>query len=417
MYQYLQLMGRLGLLLLLGWACSPPTPSTPTAATGRWRFVLQLGPEVELPFMAELSRQGEGYGLVIQNADERLPVDTVLRHGDSLYIRLAVFDSEFQGKMVDSTHLAGVWRDYSRGEDYAIPFTASRTDGPRFSPQKGAAASLAARYQATFSPGTEDSYPAVGSFTQTGAQVSGSFLTETGDYRYLEGVVAGQQLRLSAFDGSHAFLFVGDIAGDSLQGTFYSGTHWREPWAAVADPQAALRDPETLTYLAPGYDALAFRFANADGEDVALSDPRYQGKVVIVQLLGSWCPNCMDETRLFAQWYDRYHEQGLEIIGLAFERAKEPAQAWRSLDRMQAALDVHYDILLASTSPSKADASAALPMLNQVMSFPTSIYLDRQGRVRKIHTGFYGPGTGAPYLRFVEQYEGLLETLLAEPEE
>lgn len=402
---------------LLAWLMScahEPAATAPSLAAGRWRFVLQLAPEVALPFIAELTQQGAGYGLTIHNAEERLPVDTVLLRGDSVRIRLAVFDSEFRGTWLDSTHLQGHWHDYSRGADYAIPFTATRSEAPRLASQ-GTSAQLASRYAATFSPGTEAAYPAVGTFAQQQAQVTGTFLTETGDYRYLDGAVDGDTLRLSAFDGSHAFLFTAAVAGDSLRdGVFYSGNHWREPWGAVADPDAALRDPDALTYLKPGYDSLAFAFPNQAGERVALSDPRFQDKVVIVQLLGSWCPNCMDETRLFAHWYDRYHAQGLEIIGLAFERAGDSATAWRSLARMRDALEVHYPILLAANSPKKTDAAAALPMLNHVMSFPTSIYLDRDGQVRKVHTGFYGPGTGAPYLRFVEQYEAFLQELLAE---
>lgn len=402
-------------LLWLG-ACEfeKKAATEPALVTGRWRFVLDLGEGRELPFMAQVDTSGYGYRMVIRNAAERLAADTVLISGDSLRIQMAVFDSELVGELQSASTLQGEFRDHSRPGDYRIPFRAERSDAPRFEGSP-AQVDLAPRYAVMFFPASDEAYPAVGDFAQQGESVTGTFLTETGDYRYLDGRLSGDTLKLSAFDGSHAFLFMGQVEGDSiLWGKFYSGNHWQEPWIASVNPDAALRNPDELTYLADGYESLDISFPNAEGEMVSLSDPRYEGQVVIVQLLGSWCSNCMDETRLFADWYRRYRDQGLEIIGLAFERAGDSTTAWRNLHRMQAALGVEYEVLLAANSPRKVDAAAALPMLNHVMSFPTSIYLDRQGRVRRIHTGFYGPGTGAPYLRFVEQYQAFLEELLSE---
>jgi thiol-disulfide isomerase/thioredoxin len=413
MISVIKTLGLMLLSLLLLGACESEQQAAMELATGRWRFVLELGEGRALPFTAQVEKAGKGYRLVIRNAAERLAADTLLIWGDSLRIQLAVFDSELVGELQSATTLRGEFRDHARPGDYRLPFRAERSDAPRFAGIP-AQADLAPRYAVTFSPATDEAYPAVGTFVQQGESVTGTFLTETGDYRYLAGRLSGDTLKLSAFDGSHAFLLVGQVQGDSIQGDFFSGNHWQEPWIAGADAQAQLRDPDSLTYLKDGYQTLAFSFPNAQGEKVSLDDPRYQGKVVIVQLLGSWCPNCMDETRLLADWYQRYRAQGLEIIGLAFERAADSATAWRNLQRMQRALDVEYELLLAANSPRKVDAAAALPMLNHVMSFPTSIYLDRQGRVRRIHTGFYGPGTGAPYLRFVEQYEAFLVEMLSQ---
>lgn len=403
----------LTLLGLLG-SCASDQNTAPSLTTGRWRFVLELKPGVELPFIAEVGGEAGAYTMLIYNAEERLPVEEIRQQGDSVFIQAAVFDSEFKGKLQANGQLTGLWYDYSRGPDYRIPFTATPGEAPRFRQDKKLAPiQLAPRYAMGFSVGTPDAFPAIGVFEQ-GKQgyLTGTILTETGDYRYLDGLVRQKQVHLSAFDGSHAYLFTGEAHGDTLRGTFYSGSHWEEPWMAVPSETAQLRDPDELTYLKEGYDAIEFSFPNPEGEMVSLSDERYDDKVVIVQLLGSWCPNCMDETRLFADWHEQYHEEGLEIIGLAFERAKEPEQAWENIARMKESLGVNYEILLAANSSSKSVASDALPMLNQVMSFPTSIYIDRQGRIRKIHTGFYGPGTGAPYERFVEQYSDFIQKML-----
>ena len=247
-----------------------------------------------------------------------------------------------------------------------------------------------------------------------GQQVQGTFLTETGDYRFLEGVVDGSTLKLSCFDGEHAFLFIADLSGgDSLSGTFWSGNHWEEPWWAVTDPEAELRDPTELTYLRKGFENFSFSFPDLNGDPVSLNDERYQGKVVIVQIMGSWCPNCLDETKLYKKWYDRYQEQGLEIIGLAFERSQgDMALARQNVQRLKDKLGLEYKILIAAADHDKDAADKALPMLNHVLSYPTSIFIDREGQVRKIHTGFNGPGTGVYYSRFVEEYEAFLEKLL-----
>ncbi len=408
----------IGLLTTFAVACgAPQDPSNevPSIDTGLWRFELSLQEGIILPFIAEIGQVGEAYSMSIHNAEERLSVASFQQEGDSIFIQMAVFQSEFRAKIDDQGHLVGKWYDRSRGPDYAIDFVAQpQQDGKRFPSSEQPGMPLAPKYAMGFSIGTADAYPAIGMFKEAEDALTGTILTETGDYRYLEGHRSKDGFELSAFDGSHAFLFVGTHHGDTLKGTFYSGSHWEEPFMAIPSEEVTLRDPDALTYLKEGYQSLDFSFPDADGKQVSLSDQRFQGKVVIVQILGSWCPNCMDETRLFAQWYDQYHKQGLEIVGLAFERIGDEAKAWASIERMKQNLGVHYPVLLASTSNSKAGASEALPMLNKVMSYPTSIYLDQKGRIRKIHTGFYGPGTGAPYQRFVEQYGDFIEGLLSE---
>ena len=391
--------------LLLAACASPSAPLPP----GPWQGQLHLRPGVALPFdfVVDSGR------LVLLNGAERLAGDSLRYAGDSVFARLGVFDSEIRARRGPDGGLQGHWYDYNRPRGYRIPFDA-RPGALAPAPPSGAA--LPARWATTFSPAGPGTYPAVGLFSPTETGLSGTFLTETGDYRYLQGRYTADSLWLTTFDGSHAFYFAARRIGpDSLRGVFYSGIHWEEPWVATADPTAALRDPDSLTFLKPGYTGLAFTFPDEQGQPVSLSDPRFAGKVVIVQLMGTWCPNCMDETRLLARWHRRYQAQGLEIIGLAFENGGDPALAWSRIDRVRQQLQVGYPILLAATEVAKETAAQRLPMLNHVMSYPTTIYLDRQGQIQRIHTGFSGPGTGAAYDRFVQQYEALIEGWLAAP--
>jgi peroxiredoxin len=390
----------IGLLASFFLSCQQAPPA-PTPQHGIWRGVLDLGP-ASLPFNFELTKEGDSYSLTVINDSERLAAESVTLRNDSLIISMAVFHTAFYLAIKDSMTLEGYWQDHSREPGYKLPFRAQAGEVSRFPVHsKSAPAAVAGKWAATFSPGIEgEEYPAVGVFEQEARKVTGTFLTETGDYRFLQGVADGDSLKLSAFDGSHAFLFLAGWSEDSLKGIFYSGTHWVEPWVAVRDEQAVLRNPDSLTFLNPGYDRMDFTFPDLAGNPVSLTDPKY--------------PNCMDETKLFRQYYETYHDRGLEIVALAFERGPDQETAVRNLNRLKARFEVTYDFLLADFSGQPGITAEKLPMVNRVMAFPTSFFLDRNGRIRKIHTGFYGPGTGDLYTDFVRESSGFIEQLLAE---
>ena len=150
-----------------------------------------------------------------------------------------------------------------------------------------------------------------------------------------------------------------------------------------------------------------------DGEPVSLSDPKYEDKIVLLQIFGTWCPNCMDETQFLTDWYPQHAEEGVEIIGLSYERKDDFDYAVDRINRIREKLNVPYDFVVAGTS-DKEEASKTLPMLNQILSFPTLIILDREHHIRRIHTGFSGPGTGKYYQEFVEEFNLFMEKLINE---
>lgn len=379
---------------------------------GIWRAALSLG-KLELPFLFELQQDAGNYTLALINAEERLSLHDITVKNDSITIRMPFFDTEIRAKLTQDSLMEGIWRDYSRRSNYQIPFKATFGTYERFGAKKDAKVDFTGKWRTTFSPGTGIAQPAIGIFKQSGNHITGTFLLETGDYRYLEGVVDGDSMRLSAFDGSHAFLFHAQLQGDSIKGQFFSGIHFQEPWTAIKDEEYELRNPDSLTYLKQDYTELAFTFPDLNGNPVSLSDAKFTDKVVIIQLMGSWCPNCMDETKYLAEIHRRYKDQGLAIISLAYERTRDMDVAQKNLRKLKAYFNIEYDLLIAGTS-DKIEASQTLPMLNHVMSFPTAIFIDRKGEIRKIHTGFYGPGTGSYYHRFVENTNLFIEKLLEE---
>jgi thiol-disulfide isomerase/thioredoxin len=278
-----------------------------------------------------------------------------------------------------------------------------------------------ATYNVLFKDEEGKTYPAVGILKQDSI-VRGTFLTTTGDYRYLAGntVFANKKwhIRLSTFDGSHAFLFDAPLeapgATKSLKGDFYAGKTGHETWTATLDPKAKLPDADTLTYLKKGESRLNFKFPSVvQGGSISPTDPKYRGKVVVIQVLGSWCPNCMDETKFLAPWYEQNKARGVEVIGLGYERVPEYNQAAARLRQMKERLNVGYDLAVAGVS-NKDSVAKSMPQLAKFLAFPTTIFLDRKGVVRSIHTGFSGPGTGNYYEEEVAGFNRTVDKLLKE---
>ena len=385
---------------------------------GVWRVLLQRKDGNAIPFNFE-SKDSAGKKIIyIRNAGERLLVDDIKVQGDSVLIRLPFFESQIRAKMTGPARLEGVWLKRLKDNYQSIPFAADYNDGFRFHPAKNPVADISGRWAAVFGdPGGHPIAGRVGEFEQKGFRVTGTFLDPTGDFRYLEGVVDGDSLRLSCFDGGHAYLFTARIANDSTLtgGRYFAGSEFGEPWTAVKDSTARLPDEFSLTKWKKDNGPLDFSFRDIDGRMVSIGDPRFEGKVVIVQIMGSWCPNCMDETKFLSGFYDQYKSKGVEIVGLAYERSTDFARSAASLRAFQKRFAVKYPLLITGVTvddPQKAEKT--LPQLEAIVGFPTTIFVDKQGRIAKIHTGFSGPGTGSHYEEQKKEFTGIVEGLLGE---
>jgi len=200
-----------------------------------------------------------------------------------------------------------------------------------------------------------------------------------------------------------------------MEGQFYSGNHWKEPFIAIRNADYELPNANSLTFLKEGYDTLAFSFPDETGNMISLEDERFKNKITVVQIMGSWCPNCLDESKYYTEYYNANKNKDIEFIALAFEYAKTEEKAFNSIKRLKDKLNITYPIVLAQYGTSdKEKAQQKLPMLNHVLSYPTSIFIDKTGKVRKIHTGFDGPATGEKYIEFKTEFEGFIEELLKE---
>ncbi|MEL7473186.1 MAG: TlpA disulfide reductase family protein, partial [Planctomycetota bacterium] len=278
-------------------------------------------------------------------------------------------------------------------------------------------ADFAGRWRVKFSSSDDH---AVGVFeVREDGIASGTFLTTTGDYRYLAGRVDGPILRLSCFDGAHAFLFKALMLEDgTIAGEFWSGDWWFETWTAERDPDAKLPDAFEQTTLEDPDGLRALRFPTLAGDgDASPLEAAGEAKVTLVKIFGSWCPNCHDATEYLKELRETHGDRGLRVIALAFER-EAPIETQR--ERLNAYLARHHldgekgwPVLIAGLSDKK-QASEVMPLLDRVRSYPTTLFVDSAGRVRHVHTGFTGPATGEAYAELRVEWERRIEAMLKE---
>ncbi|WP_179320294.1 peroxiredoxin family protein [Winogradskyella helgolandensis] len=398
------------LLTLLIFSCNNKI-NNKTLEVGTYRALLTVKDNEVLPFIFEVKSP---HSLNIYNAEEVIAVDEIEYKNDSVYIKTPVFEGYLVAKISNEESLHGYYVKESL--DRVVPFRAEGHLNNRFEVQSKSTKDVSGVWETVFSKGiANEEYSAKGIFKQEGDKVTGTFRTTTGDYRYLEGVMDGNEMKLSTFDGAHAFLFTATVTDSTMKGHFYSGNHWKEPFVAKRNETYELAGANDLTFLKDGYDSIEFTFPNSSDQLVSLKDDRFKDKVVIVQIMGTWCPNCLDESKYYSEYYKENKSKGIEIVALAFEYAKTKEKAFNSIDRLQSNIGIDYPILLAQYGSSdKAKAQEKLPMLNHVLSYPTSIFIDKTGKVRKIHTGFNGPATGDKYIEFKTEFEEFVGGLLKE---
>ena len=401
-------------------ATTAPADNTPAPnfRSGEWRAFLERKDGNNIVFNFEVRDSAGKQIIYIRNAGERLLVDDITREGDSIWIKLPFYESQLRARVTPEGNLEGVWLRHLAAEWQTVPFKAFYGENYRFATDKnGGTVNVSGRWAAMFRTlDGKDSTFRVGEFRQEGSHITGTFLDAGGDLRYLEGVVTGDTLKLSCFDGTHAYFFTARIGtgGQTLtDGQHYSGLAGHETWTATKDPNAHLEDQFAMTAWHKDMP-FTFSFKDVDGKEVSLSDPRFKGKVVLVQIMGSWCPNCMDETRFLSAFYDEYHGKGVEVVGLAYERSTDFARSQASLRNVQQRFQVKYPMLITGVAVGDPDrAPKTLPQLERIVNFPTTIFVGKTGKIEKIHTGFSGPGTGSHYEDQKTEFYTIVNDLLA----
>ncbi len=404
-------LGLLAVAAMLGAGCERFNRDL---QPGSYRATLTLAGG-ELPFGFDVAREESGFAGYLVNGEERVRVPLAVAQDGTVTGSVPGFETKLSARVAGKRLDGEVTLTRAGGETQSFAFTASLGQTWRFYEQPLADnADVDGRWEITYSDDAGRETRGVAEFAQSFEVVTGTVLLATGDQRYLAGEVHGDELRLSRFDGGSAYLYHAAVNGrGELEGEYWSGKTVHLRFVARRNPDAELDTSTVETDVREPGAHLDFTFPDLDGRPVSLSDPPFAGKAVIVVLAGSWCPNCHDEARLLAELYRRYRAQGLEIVSLMFEHHGDFERAAAATRRFRTGLGIDYPTLIAGTS-DRDEAATRLPQLTGIHAFPTTIFIDRSGHVRRIHAGFAGPATGTHNAALVHEFTDLVESLLAE---
>jgi thiol-disulfide isomerase/thioredoxin len=249
---------------------------------------------------------------------------------------------------------------------------------------------------------------------QSGAEVSGSILRIDGDTGTLVGSWKGSALTLSHFAGERPNLLEAKRNADgTLSATLNGNAHYLVVRSGDARAKGIPEPPDPSRYTSVKDPTSPFQFAFPDlaGATVSNSDPVFKGKVVILSIGGSWCPNCHDEAPFLNELNKTYRARGLEIVGLMFENDENPDVARPRVRAFMKRFGISYQMLIAGTTQNIGEK---LPQIVNFGAYPTTIFLGRDGKVRSVHAGFASPATGEEHTRLKTEVRGLVERLLAE---
>lgn len=380
----------------------------PKLKKGDWtgKLMIQNGVKT-LPFKLTISKDS----FHIHNGAERVSLDKPIKRNDSLIFKFPTFTSELVLKNMSKTRLSGYWMN--KNKNTRIPCEITYGYVHRFLINETLKTiNLNGKWEVTFDEGTKNSYKGQAILSQKLSRITGTIRTETGDFKYLEGNISGDSVFLSRFDGAHVMLMEGKTENNRITGVLYSGNSGKSTFNSQFNETFELTHPDSLTHVVSN-TPLKFQFKDLSGNFYDYPNTSTTGKVVIIELMGSWCPNCLDEAHYLKEVYNSYTREKVEIISVAYEVGEQFEQFREKVTRMSTKLTIPYTVLIGGKA-SKQLASEHFPMLNRVMSFPTTLIIDKKGSIRKVHTGFNGPATGNYYTDFKKEMSEFIDQLLAE---
>lgn len=385
----------------------------PNVQAGEWKGDLKRSDSITIPFTFEIFLKSGYPELYIINASEKLLVNDIQLLGDSVIVNMPFFDAKFVVAQSSYNEVRGSYYKTSGERIIRYDFT-GKYNQPRFLRKIAPKYNISGKWDINFN---DKETGDVGIFEQNGdGKVTGTILTPTGDYRFMEGILDGDSLKMSVFDGGYTMLLTAKVENNNKlsNGYIYSGFTGMQKWSAIKNNNLKIADEE-LTKMRPGENKLHFSFVSTNGDTVSIDDEKYKGKVVLIQILGSWCPNCMDETAFLSEYYNKNRDRGLEVIGIAYERTNDYNKNKRLLQPYIERFNVKYPILLPPVTVSDPDKEQkTLPQIEKIRAYPSLIYIGKDGKVRKIHSGFNGPATGEYYEIYKKEFHNYVDKLLSE---
>ena len=394
--------------------------------TGLWDGTIE-GKAGEVNFGIELQPDGDKVSATLINATDRQPFTSAVWNGSVLSLRLDYYDGQLTASLVSPQRMEGEYsRQTGKGMVHIpvvlVPHRDVAPGKPWTGPSLGGDWVL---HEAGATGAEKDTLVTFHqqSLAAADGKVAATGILEpvSGDSGLLHGTVypgpGGEtRFRLSRFDGIHVLALVGEFAPDgSLKGQL-GGFVSASPFTAERSKNAASADPnvlaENLTKVKDPQEVFRFSGVDASGKTVDQSSPEFKGKAVIVDIFGTWCPNCHDEAPVLEQLYRNYHAQGLEIVGLAYEYVDDTPRNLRQIAIYRAKFALTFPLLLTGTT-AEGQVQKTLPQLVNFAAFPTSIFIDRTGHVHAILAGFTGPSTGEKYQEVQKRMDELAREIVA----
>ena len=380
-------------------------------ALGNWRGEMQL-PDGNVPFNFEVTtNENNELSVFLLNASERFLINEVSLHDDSVVVHIDVYNALFIGEMSNDK-----WSGYfRRNEEGAkdIPFVAKQNENHRFSKSPSASNyTLKGKWALELTDQDGKKSEMIGVFEQEDKKITGTLLARTGDYRFFEGELSNDSIFLSTFSGASPYLIKGKLVNENeLDATLIMSARSISIQGERNDTIQP-EDPNAMTFFDNETKSLSFELLNLEGEIVSLSDEKFKDKVVVITIMGTWCPNCVDEAAFLAPWYEENKGRGVEIVAVSFERKDDFDFAKERLTKFIERFGVTYEVVYGGLA-QKDNVYNKLQGIDGVISYPTTLFVDRNGKVSKIHTGFYGPATGEYYNNFIRNFNEEVDRLLS----
>lgn len=373
---------------------------------GLWKLEIKLQDQI-LPVLIQVKQEKDELSATLTNSDEKINLKGGLKDNQFI-LDFETGYARFKGKIEDDK-LVGEWIRTNK-EDYKVPFIGVKTTlTTLFNSYRKESNLIDLKGNWKVQLGKDKT--GLGVFKQDGARVQGSILTPTGDYRYLDGFIKGNEIKLYGFDGVFSFVFNLIYQDGQLKGDMYSGKSFTQEIQAMVDNEFELIKATEMTKLTSD-KPLKFSFPSIKGEIIDLDKGKLKGKAKVIQLFGSWCPNCIDETRFFLEW--RKNNQAklneLEFIAVSFERTKSKQEALKNLKKLSYRIQMDYPIILADFDKSKK-VEDIFP-IDQMKAYPTTFFLNKENKIVKIHTGFAGQATEMYFEQFKTEFNEIIDTII-----
>lgn len=409
-------------VLALGFSSLAAADSA-QSINGRWAaVVLQNG--VSIPFRLDISGDGQTLTGTLYNGEDTETTTSATFNNGKLelafdhyltYLNATVKDGELDGDLGITLRVRGTSTEEQQPENRVrgnSPFHAKRYVAPTAA-ETASVPSIDGVWEIPHeSPKGEKAWRLI--IQQKGADITATILRVDGDTGALTGGWQNGKFVASHFDGARPGLFeITPQADGTLQ--VVSGGSNRDGVMVAYRPEVArakgLPEPsnyQTHTTVRDPNEIFTYKFVDTHGRVRSNDDPQFKGKVVVAIVTGTWCPNCHDEAQYLVQLYAKYHSQGLEIVALDFE---EPDQQ-QSLKRVNAFIKqykVPYTYLIAGDPSEMWDK---VPQAVNLNTWPATLFIGRDGRVKATHAGFASPASGVFYTQLKDEFTSNIERLL-----